>query len=244
MATNEVFDWRRADRRLYGAAAVVFVVVVLAGFGRTYYLSSVLGGPPVPSLLVHLHGIVMAAWVLLFVGQVWLIRTKRARTHMTLGAAGAVLAALVIVVGFFTAAAAAKFGSASAPPAFHPLSFMVVPMTDILMFAGLFGAAFYYRRQPASHKRLMLLTAVNFLPPALARFPFDWVQNAGPLFFFGVPTLIAIGFLVMDRLQTGRINRPYLVGAAVLIASYPLRIAVGMSDAWMSFAGWLTTWAA
>lgn len=244
MAVNEAFDWRRADRRIYAVVSVLFVLAVLAGFGRTYYLSGVVGGPPVPSLLVHAHGIVMAAWVLLFVGQVWLIRTKRARTHMTLGIVGAVLAALVIVVGFFTAVAAAKYGSASFPPEFQPLSFMVVPMTDILLFAGLFGAAYYYRRQPASHKRLMLLTAINFLPPALARFPFDWVASAGPLFFFGVPTLIAVGFLVLDRLQTGRINRPYLVGAAVLIASYPLRIVVGMTDAWMSIAGWLTTWAA
>jgi multisubunit Na+/H+ antiporter MnhC subunit len=244
MAMDGVFDWRRADRRLYAVAAITFVLIVLAGFARTYYLRAVVSGPPVPSLLVHLHGAVMTAWVLLFVAQVWLIRTKRARVHMSLGLAGVALAVAIVVIGFFTGVAAAKFGSQSTPPDIPPLAFMIVPLTDIVLFAGLFGAAYYYRKQPATHKRLMLLTAVNFLPPAVARLPFEWVAAAGPLFYFGVPAFIAIGLLVLDRAQTGRVNKPFLIGAIVLIASYPIRIVLSGTDAWMSFAGWLTTWAA
>src|SRR5688572_8254056 len=115
MATNETFDWRRSDRRLFAAVAMLFPIIVLIGFARTYYLKAAFGTPPVPSLLVHLHGLVMTAWVLYFVVQVWLIRSKRARVHMSAGMLGIALAIVVIVVGFFTAAAAA-FGSASAPP--------------------------------------------------------------------------------------------------------------------------------
>lgn len=244
MAMNEAFDWRRADRRFYAAVAVLFVLVVLIGFARTYYLRAAVGGPPVPSLLVHLHGVMMTAWVLLFVSQVWLIRAKQARVHMKMGIAAVVLAAAVIVTGFFTGVAAAKFGTASAPPDIPPLVFMVVPLSDLLLFALFFGAALYYRRQPATHKRMMLLTVFNFLPPAFARFPFDWVPTAGPFFFFGVPALAALGFLAFDRWQTGRVNKPYLVGALVLVASYPIRLMLGGTDAWQRFAGWLTTWAA
>ena len=54
---------------------------------------------------------------------------------------------------------------------------MIVPLFDLLMFVILFGAAVYYRRRPAAHKRLMLLTAVNFLPPTIARIPVAALQG-------------------------------------------------------------------
>ena len=62
---------------------------------------------------------------------------------------------------------------------------MIVPLFDLLMFVILFGAAVYYRRRPAAHKRLMLLTAVNFLPPTIARIPVAALQGLGPFWFFG-----------------------------------------------------------
>lgn len=244
MAMNKPFDWRRSDRRLYLAAAILFPIIVLIGFGPTYYVRFAFDRPPVPSMLVHLHGILMTAWVGFFIAQVLLVRTKRQKVHMNLGLLGIALAILVIVVGFFTAAASAKFGSASAPPDIPPLAFFIVPFVDLLMFAGLFGAAIYYRTRPANHKRLMLLTVINFLPPAVARIPVDAFQVLGPLFFFGVPAVLAIGLLVYDTWRNRKLNLPFLVGALVLIASYPLRIIISSTGAWMSLAAWVTSWAA
>ncbi len=241
---NEPFDWRRSDRRIYLAAAILFPIIVLIGFGPTYYLRFAFERPPVPSLLVHVHGILMTTWVAFFVAQVLLIRTKRQKVHMNLGMLGIALAILVVVVGFFTAAASAKFGSAAAPPDVSPLVFLLVPMVDLLMFAVLFGGAIYYRKRPASHKRLMLLTVLNFLPPAVGRIPVDALLSAGPLFFFGVPSVLAIGLLVYDTWRNRKLNVPFLVGALVLIASFPLRIVISETSAWMSFAVWVTSWAA
>ena len=82
-----------------------------------------------------------------------------------------------VVVGFITALRAARYGSASTPQDVPPLAFMIVPLFDLLMFVILFGAAVYYRRRPAAHKRLMLLTAVNFLPPTIARIPVAALQG-------------------------------------------------------------------
>jgi hypothetical protein len=243
MATNETFDWRQSDRRLFAAIALLFPVIILIGFARTYYLKAAFGTPPVPSLLVHVHGLVMTAWVFYFVAQVWLIRSKRARVHMRAGMLGIALAVVVLVVGFFTAAGAA-FGSASAPPDIPPLSFMLVPMTDLLMFVLLFGGAIYYRKRPAHHKRLMLLTVINFLPPAIARIPIESLQAFGPLFFFGVPTVLIIGLLIYDSWRNRKLDRVFLVGSILLIASYPLRLIMMGTNAWMSFASWITTWAA
>jgi hypothetical protein len=242
MASNEIFDWRRSDRRLFAAVALLFPIIVLVGFARTYYLKAAFDTPAVPSLLVHLHGLVMTAWVLYFIAQVWLIRSKRARVHMSAGMLGIALAIVVIVVGFFTAAGAA-FGSASAPPGIPPLSFMIVPMTDLLMFAGLFGAAIYYRKRPAHHKRLMLLTVLNFLPPAIARIPIAELQSFGPLFFFGVPTVLTICLLIYDTWRNRKLDRVFLIGSIALLLSYPLRLMLMGTPAWMNFAAWITTWA-
>jgi hypothetical protein len=244
MATNEPFDWRSSDRRLFLAAAIMFPLIVLIGFGRTYYLKMFVGTPALPSTLVHIHGLIMTAWVVFFIVQVWLIRSKNARTHMSLGMLGIALAILIIVVGFFTGAAAAKNGSASAPPDIPSLAFFIVPFLDLVLFALFFGAAIYYRKRPADHKRLMLLTVINFLPPAVARIPIASLQSLGPLVFFGVPSLFAIGLIIYDTRRTGKLNRLFLIGSLVLIASYPLRIMVSGTDAWMGFAAWVTTWAA
>ena len=87
-----------------------------------------------------------------------------------------------VVLGFFTALSAGKNGSASFPKDIPQLSFMIVPISDLLVFIGLFAAAMYYRkRSSANHKRLVLLTAINFLPPALSRFPLASIASAGPL---------------------------------------------------------------
>ena len=244
MATNEPLDWRRSDRRLFAAAAILFPIIVLIGFARTYYLKLAFATPPLPSMLVHVHGLLMTLWIGLFVVQVWLIRSKNAKVHMKLGILGIALAIAVIFAGFFTAAAAAKYGPTSTRSGIPPLVFFAVPLFDLALFAVLFGAAIYYRRQPANHKRLMLLTALNFLPPALARIPIETIQSTGPLFFFGLPTVLAIGTIAYDTWQNRRLNVVFLAGAIVLVASYPIRIVLSGTEAWLRFATWLTTWAA
>jgi hypothetical protein len=241
MAMNAPFDWRRYDRRLFAAAAVMFPLIVLIGFARTYYLKLAFGGAPLPGLLVHLHGALMTIWVGYFISQVWLIRTKNHKVHMNMGMLGIALAIMIVCVGFLTAASAAKYGSPSTPPNVEPLRFLVVPIFDMIVFAGLFGAAIWYKGRPADHKRLMLLTVLNFLPPAIGRFPVASLQVLGPLFFFGVPTLLAIVLLALDTWKNKRLNKVFLVGAIALVMSYPLRIMISGTDAWLAFATWFAS---
>ena len=231
---------RQFDRRLYLAAGVAFLLIVLAGFARTYYASALFGTPPLPSALVHVHGALMTAWVLLFIVQVRLIASTRIRLHQRLGYAAIGLAALIIATGIPVAARAAKYGSASTPPGVAPLAFMAVPLTDLVMFALLFGAAIYYRRRPAAHKTLMLLTAINFLPPAIARIPVPSLQALGPLWFFGLPTLLAAVCLALDARRHGQVNRVFLLGTVLLAASYVGRLVLMTTGSWMQFATWFT----
>lgn len=232
---------RMFDRRLYFAMAVLFPAIVLLGFARTYYLKGLFATPPLPSGLVHLHGLVMTAWVALFVVQVRLVSSKRIRLHQKLGYASIALAVLIIATGLPTALRAAKYGSGSTPPDIPPLSFLLIPTFDLVMFVLLFGAAIVYRRRPAAHKALMLLTVLNFLPPALARIPIASLRATGPVWFFGFPMLVALFCLFLDARRHGRVNRVFAVGTAVLLAGYVVRLALMTTSAWMSLAAWLVT---
>jgi hypothetical protein len=241
MAVYDLAVRRQFERRFFLLVAVLFPLVILAGFGRTYYLKGLFSSPPVPSTLVHVHAFLMTAWVALFMTQVWLISSRRVTIHRQLGIVGAVLGALLIPVGVLTAIAAAKHGSASAPPTIPPLQFMVVPLADILMFAIFFGGALYYRKRAAEHKRLILLTILNFLPPAIARLSIAIVATASPLAFFGIPDLLAIVCLAFDTWKNGKVNAVFLTGIVLFIASQPLRIMLSGTVTWLRFATWLTT---
>ena len=240
-AVREAVDRRLFDRRLFKAAAIVFPLVVVAGFARTYYLRGLFDGPPLPSLIVHLHGLTMTAWVALFITQVSLISAKRVRVHQRLGYLGIGLGALLLPIGFVTAARAAKYGSASTPPGVDQLGFMIVPLFDLIMFTIFFGAAIYYRKRPAQHKMLMLLTAINFLPPAIARIPIAPLRALGPLWFFGLPTVLVLACIGVDRWRFGRFNLVFVAGALLLIVSYVTRLSLMNNPGWLRAAGWLTS---
>ena len=240
MAVAESALLRMREKRLYLLSALLFALVVLVGFGRTYYLKAFTDAPPLSSYLVEIHGLIMTSWVLLFAAQVYLVRSKNIKIHQKLGFAGIGLAALIVVVGFFTAIAAAKNGPSTVVPGVDRFSFMIVPMFDLVMFIILFGAAIYYRKRAANHKRLMLLTAINFMPPAIARFPIDGWLALGPPVFFGIPTLILIFAVIYDRAQNGKFNWVFVYGSVLLFISYPLRLVLSGTDAWMSFAHWVT----
>lgn len=234
MAMNPSVQTTGKDRRLYIWFAMFVPIIVLAGFARSYYLKGLFGTPAIPSLLVHLHGIVMTSWVVLFVTQVTLVATGRARMHQLLGVFGGILAALIVIVGLLTAIAGAARGATPGPPA---LQFLVVPLFDMLAFAILVGTALYVRRRRIDfHRRLMLLAAVNLLAPAIARIPLHFIETGGPLAFFGLTDVCLLACVAFDTIKNRRLHPVFLWGTLLIIASQPLRLMLAGTDVWMRFA--------
>jgi hypothetical protein len=116
---------RNLDHRFFVVFAAAVVTAVLVGFGPTFYLKPFFNSPPVARTIIYVHGFVMAAWVLLFVTQVFLISSKRIKLHQKLGFAGLGLAILVFVTGILVTIGAAKYGTAASPPGIPPLEFMI-----------------------------------------------------------------------------------------------------------------------
>ena len=234
MAMNPSIQTTDKDRRLYIWFAVFVPVIVLIGFARSYYLKGFFGTPALPSLLVQLHGLVMTSWVVLFVTQVSLVATGRTRIHQRLGVFGAILAALIVIVGVLTAIAGAARGATPGPPA---LQFLVVPLVDMLVFATLVGTALYLRRRRLDiHKRLMLLAAVNLLAPAIARIPLHFIETGGALAFFGLTDVCLLACVAFDTVKNRRLHPVFLWGTLLIIASQPLRLMLAGTDVWMRFA--------
>jgi hypothetical protein len=238
MAATPQMPTRANDRRLYKLAAIFIPLIVLAGFARTYYLKPFFDTPDLPGRIVHLHGIIMTAWVVLFIVQVSLVARRRTRVHQRLGIAGGVLAALVVLVGTLTALYAAARAHSPGPPA---LQFLIIPLGDMFIFAVLIGLALYYRRKLHVHKRLMLLAAINIMTPAIARIPLSFIINGGPLAFFGLTDLCLIVAVAFDTIKNRRLHPVFLWGSIFLIVMQPLRLLLSGTSVWMSFAAVLVS---
>ena len=232
MAINASVLKRPSDRDLFLTAAIVFPLLVLIGYFKSYYFSAFFADvQPIANALVHAHGLVMSAWVVYFIVQFALVRTKNIKLHMTMGMAGIALAALVVVVGMLTAYDA-QLVRRSAPPGVDPHGFFFLPAFDMILFVLFFAGAIYYRKRPAEHKSLMLLTAINFLPAALFR--------VGPaentmLFAFGIPALMAVASFVWYTAKHRKLNRVFAAAVLLVLVAVPVRFVVPASDAWLRF---------
>ncbi len=240
LAANAVTNDKRRERLFYTGMAAAFLITVFAGFARTYYLRSYYGSQTLSPLL-HLHGVIFTSWLVILLTQTVLVATNRIRVHRRLGVASAVIATLMILVGTATAIIRAKI-IAVPPGTASPLAFLTIPLGDMFVFAILVGTGFYFRRRADVHKRLMLLATIAILPAAIARLPFAFIMEMGPLAFFGLADLFIVLCLAYDLISRKRFHKATVLGGLLIVASQPLRLMLGSTQAWLVFATWLTSW--
>jgi len=228
---------RGKDRRFYTVMAIAIALTVFAGFAPTFFLRGLFEQKKELTSLVILHGILFTSWIVLFVTQVRLVAAKRTDIHRKLGVLGGLLAAAMPVVGFMAAIASAKrgFTPPGGPP---PLVFMMIPLTDMLVFSTLVGLALYFRRRTDIHRRLMLLGTLAILTPAIARIAF--VRPYGIPAFLGITDLFILSAVIYDRIRNGRFHPAFVWGGLFVIVSQPLRILFAGTPAWHAIATWLT----
>jgi hypothetical protein len=230
------------DRLFYGGMALALGLTVLAGFASTYYLRFFAGGPRATltggpfTALVHVHGALFTAWVLLFIVQTALVASRRVAVHRRLGVAGAALASAMVVAGTLIAIATAARGSA--PMGVDPLAFLAIPLFDMVLFATFVTAALMLRRDREAHKRLMLLAYVSIVVAAVGRLP--GVLSLGPPALFGLAFLFVVVAGIYDFLSRRRVHKVYLWGGALILVSVPVRLAISGTGAWRALAALLT----
>lgn len=215
------------DKYFYFAMALLFPVIVVSGFSRT--VNDNLLHPAIPRpLILWFHGAAFSSWVVFFMFQSVLVRTRNVRWHRFFGWFGAALGAAMVPLGIATAIVMARFDAyqlhqTGAEP------FLIIPFYDMAAFGTLLALAIAWRKKPELHRRLIFIATCGLLDAAFARS--DFIFNHS-LFFFCFDLVIGLG-VVRDLIVNRRIHRVYLIALPTLIVLQSLAILI-----WRSEAAW------
>jgi hypothetical protein len=245
-AVPSVIAGRRREHIFYIGMGVVIAATIFVGFAPSYFLKPYYNTPyystqPLTPLL-HLHGIVFTAWFLLYLTQTILIAAHRTTIHRRLGILGAVLAVLMVVLGTATGILMTRRFLPlpdAMPIGLPPLTALAMLLGEMVAFSSLVSAGIYFRRRPDVHKRLMLLATISISVAAIGRLPFAFIQEVGPLAFFGLTDLFVVALLIYDLISLGRVHRATAWGGLLLVASQTLHWLIGGTEVWIQFATWL-----
>jgi len=126
-----------------------------------------------------------------------------------------------------------------APPGF-PLgahTFYAIPLADMLIFSVLVFFAFRARRNPAVHKRLILIATIALMDAPTGRPPFATLTGR-PHMDVLFPMIFLLIVVAYDLWSTYKVQRATIWAGLFLIVVEQLRVPIGMSGAWHSFAAW------
>ncbi|HEX6742060.1 MAG TPA: hypothetical protein VF079_09755 [Sphingomicrobium sp.] len=231
----------KSDRPYAAAIVAAILLVLLAGFSRSFFLMPLFGSKPewaAKEPIFYLHGTVFSLWFALLAWQTFLIRQRAIRTHRKLGYAGAGLGALVTLLGCYVALRAANRPGGFIGVPFPPEQFLAVPIIGMALFALFLTLAVVNRHQPASHKRFILLASIDLLGAPIARLPL--MMPALPFWLDSVVYSIFVVALGYWDLQTrGRLRPETLYGGGALVLVNFAAIPIGATPIWQNFAMWL-----
>jgi hypothetical protein len=238
MSSAKVNRWA-SDRQFYTGVAIGTALIIFVGFAQTYYLK-VLFGTPQLRLLLHIHGLVMTAWFVLFFVQVRLVAVHRTDLHRRLGVVGAVVAGLVLIVGTAVVLSQGhrqliENETTSEPP----LVFLPVGLGILLLFGIFVTAAILLRSRSDYHKRLMVLACLCILPPGIDRLPLHFIATAERLTLFGLNDLCVVICIAYDTFRNRRLHPAWVWGGALIVGLQILTLMVRHTPVWLRIAEWM-----
>lgn len=234
-----------------GALFLIYIGLIWAGmvfgFGGEIARHIRNNEPPYPMIL-HVHSTVFVTWLVAFTAQILLIRTARPALHRRLGVAMTFGIGLLAIVGPLTAYTIhnLNFGTPRSDPAFFS-----VQLGDVIGFAGLSVAAIVLRRQPAAHKRLMLLAILQLSTAGFSRWLGNSIGSAYPFGYWGqsfwatflilhlTNDVLALGIGAYDLLTRGRLHAAYVAGLAWSLGWQAIHVSLYLTPAWLPVARWL-----
>jgi len=227
------------DRRLYIGVAIGTALITLVGFAPTYYLKFLFGTPPL-RLLLHIHGLVMTTWIVLFFVQVRLVAVHRTDLHKRLGVAGAALAGLVLVIGTLVALSQGHIHFiANDEPIEPPLVLLPVTLGVLLLFGSFVTAAILLWKRTDYHKRLMALACLSILSPGIDRWPSHFIAYADRSTLFVLNDLCIAACVAYDTFRNRRLHPVWIWAGALIVSLQILTLIVRNTSAWLRIAEWL-----
>lgn len=224
-------DRKASERKFYSRMALFLVLLVLLGFGPSFYLRGIVPPYPRPNptlpAAVVLHGAVFTIWMALIVAQTQLIAARRHAIHMTLGKLGMLFAILMIPVMYITAVR--QVARANQPPFTDPLTWTIVPLSVIIPFSILVRKGWQHRRDVQFHKRTMISAAILVvMGPAIGRLPLAPPTMLGQSILLAAGLLLFIPLFVRDQRTLGYTHPATRLG--LLLAA--ISVAVPLTVFW------------
>ncbi len=223
----------RTDRKAYIVWMAMVLIAVAAGFASDF--SRYLTEHPPPPLILHLHGAVYFAWLALLVVQIGLVEKGDIRLHRWLGWATAVVAAAMVPFGLAAAFVdeARRLGQSSSDPQFLALEF-----EEMIAFSAFTVGGLLLRKDPATHKRLMILSAVAISDAGFGRIWSNWIKIMPPgvlgwwvQYFWGI-ALIVLAMIGWDLWRRRRVHPAIWAGAALLAVGESVTSLLQFSPGW------------
>jgi len=206
---------------------------ILAGFGLDF--ARYQGEAPPPPFILHFHAAVFVLWLTLVTLQILWVEMGNLRRHKQLGWLTVAVSVLMVPLGLTAALVdqARQVTHSDYAPQFLALEFEEMIAFSVFMTAGVI-----FRRSPAAHKRLMLLSAVAISDAGFARIWIMGIKTETPglfgfwlQYFWGI-FLILVAMGVWDLWRRGRIHPAVLFGAALLWAGEIITTLLNFSPTW------------
>jgi hypothetical protein len=221
----------RAGRRFFIGMSGALLLIVVMGFSRTLYLRAFFDVPQIPAS-VWLHGIVLTAWFAgSFLQTVW-VAVHRIDIHRRLGwvVGGLGIAVLVISMAVtLNFVPRRRSLGVDIEAGMAGLSSIVwTDLSALLAFAIFLSTAVACRRRPEMHKRLMLLSSISIVQPAMNRI-WRWPVFDGldvTLSSLGAMLLLLFALGLYDVVSRKRVHAVTLLGGSFLMGSRIVSIFV------------------
>ncbi len=229
----------RTRTNFYLIVTIASFFIVIAGFSLTY-LKPMISGSFSARPLVHIHGIMYFAWMILFVAQAFLVKSGNTRLHKRLGIAGFCLAAGMIVAGVAVAITGAQLRSATlSAGGLTAKQFLIVPLTDMILFATFLSFSLANLKNPETHKRLMILATVSLLPAAFGRLMPITFGITNPFAILLAEESILLAGILYDIVVRKKIHPVYYWAGGLMVIIHLTRFPMATSDWWAKIADWL-----
>jgi hypothetical protein len=228
----------RPDRWFFVSFSCLAALVVAYGFSHTVGRNLLRAAIARPAIL-WVHAFVFFGWIVLFIVQTTLIRTRHVGWHRTLGVAGMLMGATMPVIGVATSLRMARFDMDHGIfDAAESAVFLSIPFNDMIFFAGALAAAFWWRRRPEVHRRMMVLATCLLTAAAFARFPF--ITITALRWYAGVDTLLALA-VAWDLWNRGRLHQAYAISLPLVVSGQVAAMWLYLARPawWVQFAGHL-----
>jgi hypothetical protein len=185
--------------------SLLFVAVIVYGFSFTIDKNLIHPAVPRPWIL-YVHAAVFSGWLVFFILQSTLVRSRKVQWHRRAGLFGVGLGTLIPIAGVSTAIVMGRFNTVSLHATGAEPN-LIIPLFDMVCFTSAFPLAVYWRKKPEVHRRLMLVATCVLTAAGFGRFPGSILPAY--LFYAGVDLLILCG-VARDLIVNRSIHRVYL----------------------------------